>query len=128
MLLSESHEYGIYSGLDLIKGKVIKISDIDPKGINYKVPYVSWSELHQPENNTEWNNTILSGINPGTTAYFVHSFSFIPDNPENRLADTFYDDVRLCAAVKNGNIYGTQFHPERSGKFGLEMINNFIQL
>lgn len=128
MLLSESHEYGIHSGLDLIKGKVIKISDIEEKAVNHKVPYVAWSELHKPENNMSWDKTILSGIQPGTTAYFVHSFTFIPDNIENRLADTFYDGIKLCAAVKNENIYGTQFHPERSGKFGLQIINNFIQL
>jgi glutamine amidotransferase len=128
MLLSESHEYGVHAGLDLIKGKVINIRDTDVQAANYKVPYVSWSELHKPETNISWENTIMSGINFGTTAYFVHSFTFIPDNIEHRLADTFYDDIRLCATVKNGNIYGTQFHPERSGKYGLEIISNFIEL
>lgn len=128
MLLSESHEYGVHSGLDLIKGKVINIRDTDSKAANYKVPYISWSELHKPEANTSWDNTIMSGISPGTTAYFVHSFTFIPDNTEDRLADTFYDGIRLCAAVKNGNIYGTQFHPERSGKYGLKIISNFVEL
>lgn len=128
MLLSESHEYGVHNGLDLIKGKVIKISETDLKAENLKVPYVSWSELHKPENNINWEKTILSDIIPGTTAYFVHSFTFIPDNIEHRLADTFYDGIKLCAAIKYGNIYGTQFHPERSGKFGLQIINNFIHL
>jgi len=128
MLLSESYEYGIHAGLDLIKGKVIKISDIEANAAQHKVPYVAWSELHKPKNNINWDKTILSGIKSGVTAYFVHSFTFIPDNEENRLVDTFYDGVRLCAAVKEGNIYGTQFHPERSGKYGLQIINNFVQL
>lgn len=128
MLLSESYEYGVHAGLDLIKGKVIKISDTGIEAKNLKVPYVAWSELHKPENNMDWDNTILSGIKSGTTAYFVHSFTFIPDDESHRLADTFYDGVRLCAAIKNGNIYGTQFHPERSGKFGLQIISNFVHL
>ena len=128
MLMSESHEYGVHKGLDLIKGKVINISDIENKAASYKVPYVAWSELYKSESNITWDNTILSDINIGTTAYFVHSFTFVPDNLENRLADTFYNEVRLCAAIKNENVYGTQFHPERSGKNGLKMITNFINI
>lgn len=128
MLFSESLEYGIHAGLGLIKGKVINIRDTDVKAAKHKVPYIAWSELNKPKSTTNWDNTIMAGINPGTTAYFVHSFTFIPDNDENRLADTFYDGIRLCAAVKNGNIYGTQFHPERSGKYGLKIISNFVEL
>ena len=128
MLFSESYEFGLHKGLDLVKGKVVKIRDIDEKGKDYKVPYISWSELHKPQNNINWEKTILKGIREGTTAYFIHSFTFVPENIEHRLADTFYDNVRLCAAVKHENIYGTQFHPERSGKFGLQILENFINL
>lgn len=128
MLFSQSHEYGVHSGLDLIKGKVVNIRDTNSKAADYKVPYIAWSELHKPETNIDWDKTIMAGINQGTTAYFVHSFTFVPDNIEHRLADTLYDGVKLCAAVKNGNIYGTQFHPERSGKHGLKIISNFVNL
>jgi glutamine amidotransferase len=75
-----------------------------------------------------WNNTILSTTLPKTDMYFVHSFAAIPKNNSDILANCNYGDITFCAAVNKNNIYGTQFHPEKSGVSGLSILENFIKL
>lgn len=68
----------------------------------------------------------MSGIPDHGDAYFVHSFAVVPDKEEHRLADTTYGGLRLSAAIQSGNVYGCQFHPEKSGPLGLNIIWNFL--
>jgi imidazole glycerol-phosphate synthase subunit HisH len=130
ILFDRSTEYGEHLGLGVLPGKVEKIQ---PKPVNQrvtKIPHIGWSELFLPKNIdiSAWKNSILHGIEPGTKFYFLHSYGVSPLNPENRLADTFYGGQRISGAVRSNNLFGTQFHPEKSGKAGLTVLNNFSLL
>jgi glutamine amidotransferase len=125
MLFEESQEFGITPGLSLIKGKVIKLPFIPNS--EEKLPHVSWNELIEPMAG-RWDGTILENIPLNSDAYFVHSFVAEPTNEKDLLATTNYAGVNFCSAVQHENIYGTQFHPEKSSKIGLSILNNFVNL
>ena len=120
LLLESGYEFGEHEGLGLIKGKVVRFPEL-PKGI--KVPAIGWQEVAPAENPKA--QAIFAGVTK-PFFYFVHSYILKPSVPESSLADTTYGDYAYCAAVGQGNIYGTQFHPEKSGKAGLQLIQNFI--
>jgi imidazole glycerol-phosphate synthase subunit HisH len=124
MLFDESEEFGQTIGLGLISGSVIKLPTEDSK--NEKLPHVSWNELNFKS--SKWDGTILNGIKEGSDMYFVHSFVAQPDNVDNILSTTEYSGYNFCSSVNKGNIYGCQFHPEKSGMIGLKIINNFIRM
>jgi imidazole glycerol-phosphate synthase subunit HisH len=124
MLFDESEEFGKTVGLGLISGSVIRLPTADTK--NEKLPHVSWNELNFKS--SKWSGTILDGIKEGSDMYFVHSFVAKPDNVDNILSITEYSGYKFCSSVKKGNVYGCQFHPEKSGKIGLKIINNFIRM
>lgn len=125
MLMEQSEEFGTTDGLGLIKGKVIKMPLKDQS--SEKLPHVSWNELKEPRQG-RWRNTILNNISPGTDTYFVHSFVAVPEKAEQILATTNYGDVDFCAAVHHENVFGVQFHPEKSGETGHQMLKNFLDL
>jgi glutamine amidotransferase len=127
MLLDESEEFGISKGLGLISGRVVAIPPTDINGQAHRIPHIGWNELIHPHNSPdEWEDSILRGIPPGESMYFVHSFNALPANPKNRLADCYYGGVRISAAIRAGMVYGCQFHPEKSGPRGLQIIRNFL--
>ena len=120
MLLDNSEEFGNTEGLGLIKGSVKRLPVT-----NEKLPHVSWNELIVPEG-VNWQDSPLSGINMDDNFYFVHTFAAYPESPENILSFTGYGDVKFCSSVKKDNIYGFQFHPEKSGEAGLKILKNFM--
>lgn len=125
LLLSESEEFGLHKGLDIIKGKVVPFKD--PSEVNeknYRVPHTGWNSLLIP-NGKKWDNTILSGIEENSEAYFVHSFIVVPEDRKYVLAATKYGGQEFCSVLSKGNIYGCQFHPEKSGGIGLKMLDFF---
>ena len=124
ILMEESEEFGTHQGLGLIRGKVVKLTKLNPK-IN-KLPHISWNEIMSK--NINWSDTILEKTIVGSNMYFVHSFVAVPENDQNILSTTNYRDTQFCSAVKHGNIYGCQFHPEKSADEGLSIIKNFINL
>ncbi len=129
-LFSHSEEFGAHRGLDLIGGRVVRIG---PKkiedGFNYKVPHIGWNRLIlPPEFKPSWENTILDGISENEELYFVHSFTALPDDSSTVLAYTEYGGNLIVAAVKNGNIYGCQFHPEKSRQTGIRILQNFVNI
>lgn len=129
MLFDGSDEFGEHRGLGLIPGKVEAIPSIDVDGRPLKVPHIGWSPLVMPEAvDASWEGTPLSGLQPGTAAYFVHSFHGQPVDPSHRVADALYGGHRITAAVHRGAVFGTQFHPEKSGPVGLAMLRNFLDL
>lgn len=128
MLFDESEEYGINEGLKLIPGRVVRIPNTDIYGENQKIPHISWDPLLVAGNANGFEGTILNYIMENEECYFIHSYEAKPDNPENRIADTVYGGRRICAVVSNGNIHGTQFHPEKSGDVGLRIIKRFAEL
>jgi len=118
ILLSEGVEDGIKNGLDIIKGTTIKF-DSDQQSI--KVPHVGWNNIKVLK-----QNPILDGINEFTDFYFTHSFYSSPFQETNIVATTEYG-IAFPSIISNGNVFGVQFHPEKSGKMGLKLIQNFIQ-
>ncbi|WP_010681159.1 imidazole glycerol phosphate synthase subunit HisH [Acetivibrio cellulolyticus] len=129
MMMEQSEEFGLHSGLGIIKGKVIRIPEMDIDGEYQKVPHIGWNTLEPPKgkNIDWWKDSILDGIQINERTYFVHSYTAWIENSENRLADTYYGGRLISAVIRKGNIYGCQFHPEKSGEVGLRIINNFLK-
>jgi glutamine amidotransferase len=128
MLLDESEEFGNHAGLGLIPGRVIGIPAQGTNGRPHKIPHIGWNELRMPQQRADWSGTVLGGLSPNVSVYFVHSFMAAPASDNDRLADCDYDGVRISAAVQSGNVYGCQFHPEKSGETGLNIVRSFIRL
>jgi len=124
MLFEESEEFGVTKGLGLISGKVVKLPTKDSQ--NEKLPHVSWNELNSGK--IQWPDTVLENIKEGSDMYFVHSFVAQPNDESNVLSTTEHSGYNFCSSVKSGNIYGCQFHPEKSGKTGLKIVKNFIRI
>jgi len=123
LMLDESEEFGITQGLGLVSGKVQRM----PIKENTRLPHVSWNEILFPElRNIE--DSILRSIPEKSDFYFSHSFQVVPVKSESILTTTVYEDVEFCSSIKNDNIYGLQFHPEKSAEIGLEVLSNFVAL
>ena len=120
LLLEKSFEYGCHEGLGLIKGEIRPITDVIPEGL--KVPHIGWNALHF---NGE-KSPIFKYINEGDHVYFVHSF-YGAECEESVIATAEYG-ATLTAAVAEGNVYGCQFHLEKSGDVGLSILRAFIEL
>lgn len=128
MMLDESEEFGRHAGLSLIPGRVTPIPREGSDGVPHKIPHIGWNELVLPPRRPDWRNTILGAVEPGTPMYFVHSFMAVPEDDRHRLADCLYDGQRLAAAIHRDNLYGCQFHPEKSGEMGLRILREFLNL
>lgn len=125
LLLSESEEFGHTEGLGFIPGCVKKLNLFNSQV--QKLPHVGWNELQVPSD-ISWDQTILEGIASEEDMYFVHSFAAVPENASHVLSLTSYSDSQFCSSVRNGNVYGCQFHPEKSAEEGLKVISNFIKI
>jgi len=106
-------------GLGWISGKVLKIDNQNGK---YKLPHIGWNQI-----NIIRQSKIFENITNDPHMYFVHSYEFIPEDKDVISATTDYSSKIVCAVEKE-NIFGTQFHPEKSDKIGLKIIENFINL
>jgi len=126
LLLTVSHEFGIHNGLNLIKGKVIKISTKQKKDI--KIPHTGWNEIYPSNGNNEWNSKILKNVSIGKNFYFVHSFVCLTKNPDSTIAICNYSGIQIPAVVSFNNIFGCQFHPEKSAADGLSVLKNFCEI
>lgn len=126
MMFDESNEFGSTAGLGLIPGRVVKIPATTTTGAPHKIPHIGWNELLLPAQRDSWQGGLLADIEPGEAVYFVHSFMAEPALPEHRLADCRYGGIPISAVVKRDNVTGCQFHPEKSGEVGLEILRRFI--
>ena len=120
LLLEKSYEYGEHAGLGLIPGAVRPIADVIPK--SYKIPHIGWNSL----NFCGERSPLFRYIRQGDHVYFVHSY-YAADCTENTIAVTDYG-APLTAAVARENVFGCQFHPEKSGKVGLAILRAFCEL
>ncbi|MEO5917113.1 MAG: imidazole glycerol phosphate synthase subunit HisH [Luteolibacter sp.] len=125
MLFDGSEEFGNTRGLGLIKGMVRQMP-FSSQG-TCKLPHIRWNSIREPHSG-RWDNTLLAGTTAEEEMYFVHSFVGMPERQEDVLATTDYGDCRFCSAVQHDNIYGMQFHPEKSRASGLRILRNFTQL
>ena len=127
MLMSKSYEFGEFEGLNLIPGEVSRFKDETlSTGRGLKIPHVTWNELHPAAK--PWEDTILEGLHVAQEMYFVHSYYVCPENSSHILAQTSYGTQQFCSVVQKDNVYGCQFHPEKSSGAGLKILLNFAQL
>ena len=120
LLFERGFEYGTHEGLGLIKGEIHPIADVIPKDL--KIPHIGWNALDM---NGE-KSPIFKYINNGDCVYFVHSF-YAKTDSENIIATAEYG-APLPAAAACGNVYGCQFHPEKSGKVGLKILKAWSEV
>ena len=119
LLLERSFEYGEHEGLGLIKGDIVPISNVIPADL--KIPHIGWNALKFTEN----KSPLFKYINEGDHVYFVHSF-YGANCEKSTVAVSEYG-AYLTAAVANGNVMGCQFHPEKSGTVGLNILRAFCE-
>lgn len=119
LLFEKSYEYGEHQGLGLLKGNVIGMEGTIPKEL--KIPHIGWNSLKFTS-----TSPIFKYINEGDCVYFVHSF-YAVDCEDSLIATAEYGRD-LTAAVQKGNVYGCQFHPEKSGSVGLKILKAFSEV
>ena len=118
LLFEEGLEYGCHKGLGLIPGRVVPISDVIPEGL--KIPHMGWNGL-----DFQKESPLLSKIKNGDCVYFVHSFCAV-DCDDAVIATAEYG-APVTAAVQKNNVFGCQFHPEKSGTVGLNILRAFAE-
>ena len=116
LLLERGEEVRPCEGLGFVKGSVRKIDTA------LKLPHIGWNELHFQN-----DSPLFRGIDEGAYVYFVHSFCAVSEDESQVIARTDYG-ASVVAAVQSGNVFGTQFHPEKSGEIGLAMLKNFGEM
>lgn len=121
LLFEESEENGVTGGLSLLKGKVERFPGVTADGESYKVPHMGWNKLEFQQ-----ASPLLEGV-PEDFVYFVHSY-YVKDFAEAELLASSTYDVQVPAVVGHGNVFGTQFHPEKSSNVGLAILKNFVNL
>ena len=119
LMFDVGYEYGVHEGLGLIRGSVRAIADVIPEG--YKIPHIGWNLLKFKK-----ESPLFKYIKEDDYVYFVHSY-YAAECDESVIAVTEYG-AELTAAVANGNVYGCQFHPEKSGEVGMKILKAFMEL
>lgn len=116
LFFDSSTELGSYKGLGLIPGQVVLFEDVD-----VKVPQIGWNQLI-----LEKESPLLNNASNGDYVYFNHSYYCVPADEADILTSTDYG-LRYCSAVQRGNLFGVQFHPEKSQSVGLNLLKNFLE-
>ncbi len=119
LLMTVGNEDGQKNGLGLISGEAVSFENV---GKDTRIPHVGWNSLIDIDKKSR----LLSGILDNTDFYFVHSF-FVKPNENSTIAYTEYG-IKFCSALESNNVYGTQFHPEKSSKAGRKILENFSNL
>jgi imidazole glycerol-phosphate synthase subunit HisH len=117
LLATRGTEHGDHAGLNLIAGEVIHLREL---GVEARIPHIGWNSI-----SIERQDLLLDGIADDTDFYFVHSYGFVADSVEHCIATTSYG-ASFNAIIGHGNIWGTQFHPEKSSKAGMQLLSNFV--
>lgn len=118
MLFDVGEEMGEHKGLGIVPGRVVRFPDFADR----KVPHMGWNQL-----DTKGRSALFAGLDEGSHVYFVHSYYCAPQDENAIIASVDYG-IQFAAAVGCGNVYGVQFHPEKSQRNGLQILNNFLQI
>ena len=118
LLFTESEEFGLTSGLDIIKGRVVKFPDY----LDLKVPQIGWNEL-----NLNQDTKLYQGLEGEIYQYFVHSYYVAPED-KSVIATTTDYGIEFVSSIVKDNIYAVQFHPEKSSQQGLQILKNFGEI
>jgi glutamine amidotransferase len=121
LLFEESEENGLTAGLGILPGRVVRFAGHTKDGQAYKVPHMGWNKLHYLH-----ASPILRDVGEDYV-YFVHSYYVVTNEKDVVIAKAEYD-VKVPAIVGRGNVYGMQFHPEKSGRLGMQLLRNFTEL
>ena len=121
LLFDRSFEYGEHPGLGLVPGQVVDLHD-DLEDKTLKVPHMGWNSLQIVK-----DDPLFKYFRDGEYVYYVHSF-YAKDCADSTLGASQYGNVAVTGVVRNGNVYGTQFHPEKSGDAGLRLLRAFAEL
>ena len=127
LLFSKSSEFGQHKGLNFIKGNVKKLL----REKNKKIPHTGWNSIQINTFSLNKNNQarkFLNGIKDNSYFYFVHSFAARVSDKKDNLSYTMYGGEKFSSIVSKENVFGTQFHPEKSGKVGYNLLKNFLNL
>lgn len=119
LLFDYGYEFVKCNGLGLIKGEVIKLTAYE-RDCGYKIPHMGWNSL-----DIKISNPLIYGLPNKAHVYFVHSYKAVTDNANDLIASVEYGET-ISAIVNSGNVYGTQFHPEKSESIGLQILKNFM--
>ena len=142
LLMTESYEFGIHKGLNIIEGVVVPLeTQVYPESWEefpkrLKVPQVGWNRvwgegearIPRAESPASWTGTPLSGVPEGEFMYFVHSFYVQPSNPDLIISSSQYGQIEFCSSLQYNNTFACQFHPERSGNQGLQVYENIAAM
>ncbi|NME81972.1 imidazole glycerol phosphate synthase subunit HisH [Clostridium sp. SM-530-WT-3G] len=121
LLFEKSYEGVEKNGLGLIKGNIVKMNE--DKENNIKIPHIGWNNLVYNK-----KHSIINNIEEGKFVYYVHSYYAQSYNDEDLIAYSEYGDNKIPGLVSHNNVIGAQFHPEKSGEYGLRMLKNFGEL
>lgn len=124
LLFDGSEEMGQHAGLGLLPGRVLRFPDgmVDRVGERLKTPQIGWNQLWH-----DGSDPLLAGVPSGSFAYFVHSYYCAPAEPSDVVATTDYG-LDYASIVRRGNLWGVQFHPEKSQAVGLQILRNFVAI
>ena len=122
VLMTRSYEFGVHAGLNLVEGEV-KAFPEDHVERGFKIPHMGWNDVVLPQGEP---HPVLQGINKGDQVYYVHSYYCAPSNPDDLLAACSYGDFPFASVIGRDNVLGMQFHPEKSQKVGMQLLEGFI--
>lgn len=123
LLFTESEEFGLHKGLDIIPGRVVRFPEgMSINGEKLAVPHMGWNQI-----SFTGRSPVFAGIDEGTNVYFVHSYYVKPDDVAVVAATTSYG-IDFCSAICRDNVVATQFHPEKSQEKGLQILKNFGEM
>ena len=138
LLMSESYEFGHHVGLGVFEGSVVRFENPMEGEKTLKVPHVGWSRIFPPnpegapaESRCEypvWQGSLLKSVSHGEYMYFVHSYFVKLADPSLVLAETRHGQIEFCSALRRRNVFGCQFHPERSSQAGLQVYHNLAEM
>lgn len=129
LLLESSSEFGECEGLGMIEGCVVKIPESVSPQLTRRVPHIGWNylEISKSTNAEGSQKDLFENIKNGESVYFVHSYMVDPKNVDIITSFTDYEGLKIPSSLVQNNIAAAQFHPERSGKVGLSILENFIK-
>lgn len=127
LLFESSEEFGNNKGLGLLNGTVERFPSVINEN-KIRVPHIGWNTIQNSGNENQWNSTPLANISVEDYFYFIHSYYAKPSDLQNILSFSRYQEFEFCSSVQKDNVFGFQFHPEKSAEQGLSIYKNFLKL